>query len=170
MDVDDRRIYKVVGSVTLAAVLLLAMLAWGVAMPGRADDAPAANLVAVDSVDAVPAPNNKNSDEVGVCVYSEAQNKHSFKKLPKPKKEGKEAKDSTLAKEIKKGGQVANSASDCDEFNAMIANPSKHEHQDDVIDGENLDFKADSGPVVKPSPEAVEGLKVFAGPSEPAAK
>lgn len=109
-----------------------------------------------EGVRAVPSPNNKKSDDVGVCAYSEAENKHHFKKVPKPKKEGKAGKDSSLIKEIEKGGQVADSPAYCEELNAILADPPKgHEAV------EEREAASEDGPVVEAPSAAVEGEKVF---------
>ena len=139
----------------MAAVLVAALGGSNLARHGQAQAEP---VEVVGDVKAVPSPNNKKSDDVGVCAYSEAENKHHFKKVPKPKKEGKDAESSSLVKELEKGGQVADSPGDCKELNAILADPPKgHEAEEEVV-AEGI------GPTVDAPPAAIDGEKVFETP------
>lgn len=151
------------GFALVAAVLAVLALATAVSVAalggngsGRSDQVKAGPAESVDGVKAVPSANNKKSDDVGVCAYSEAENKHHFKKVPKPKKEGKDAQSSSLVKELEKGGQVADSSKDCKELNAILADPPKgHEAEG----GE--DVSREDGPAADAPPAAIEGEESF---------
>ena len=143
-------------SLAILALMTAALVAaLGGSGSSRHVEAQAEPVELVGSVKAVPSPNNKKSDDVGVCAYSKAENKHHFKKVPKPKKEGKDAKDSSLVKELEKGGQVADSPSDCKELNDILADPPEgHE-------AEGEEAGSEDGPTVDAPPAAVEGEEIF---------
>lgn len=141
----------------LALMTAVLVSALGSSAAGR-DQAQVEPGEAMGGVKAVPSPNNKRSDDAGVCAYSEAENKHHFKKIPKPKKEGKTADDSSLVKELEKGGQVANSPKDCRELNDILADPPKENEAEEVIAQED-------GPIVDAPPAAIEGEEIFGKPA-----
>lgn len=165
MGTDDRRNLKVIAALAVITFLVVAaeVVYAFVAPPGAeaGDGEVQAGLVKSESVQAKEAPNNKNSDKAGVCSYSAKDDKLYFKRVPKPKTEGKAPEDSQIVQELKRGGSVANSPADCDRLNDAAANPPEHEHSSDgvVVDDPGSEMP-DSGETVEPSPEAVEGMEV----------
>ncbi len=143
MSIGGRRIPVL--TLAVVAVLVLAVAITSATIANRNSEVHSGEMKA-EVFKMTDAPNNKNSSEVGVCVYDEARNRHHFRKMPKPKKS---ETNSEFQKERSRGGQVANSPADCDRLNALLANPPKDEHDSDL--------KPADGPPKKASPSGAEG-------------
>lgn len=114
--------------------------------------------------------NNEGKAAPGMCVYSKADNEHTFRNVPKADDPQDSDETPEILEEIEGGAQFADSPDDCNELNAIIANPpqdsgSKSQQEADFVKGaaESVPGPGDGprdGKEAEPSPEALKGKEM----------
>lgn len=167
MSTDGKRVLALV---TAVAVIALAAVIVSIATAARnnnkaqteAATEPEVTTGEVQESQLRKVTNNKGKSAPGMCVYDAEKDELTFKNVPK----GNMDENDPVLNEIDKGGQFADSQADCDELNALRANPPKEDHDSDLVEvaaDPNVPDVAGPPPGAPagPPPEAIEALKAF---------
>lgn len=168
MSTDGKRVFTLI-SVTVAVLALVAVMVYAAA-PGRGSDEaqaevttePEATTEEVQGARVGKVTNNKGKSAPGMCVYDAEKDELTFKNVPKGNMDEKDP----VLKELATGGEFADSQADCDELNALRANPPKEDHDSDLVEvaaDPNVPDTAGPPPGTPagPPPEAIEALKAL---------